>query len=318
MAINPDFRLKVRHFIRDHYKPVIIVLTIFLVLVIVNRFLIEKRYTGKPMTTYTPNVPILDDRSESVPKEVANEFEKFIEDYVGYCNNRNYVAAWNMVSEDCKKNFFGNDYDMFVQYVQQKFDGNTKKYAIQNYSNIDGNYIYSVKIFDDFLATGLTNQRLVFQEEKFVMSYDKDKNLVCTVGNYVDSNKLNYMISNDYLRIEVTEEIDKYSFVIYKINFINRTNNTIVIQDGLSGDWEVGMAIGNEIRATLDDVPIVLNPSESKTVLLSFEKFYDSANEPQGIVFNAIRVMENYTGNIDTAEAEIENAIDKFSMTIAF
>lgn len=270
------------------------------------------------MTTYKPHTAVLDSKKGSAPEAVANEFEKFIKDYIGYCNNRNYVAAWNLVSEDCKENFFGNSYDLFVSYVQQKFNGNTKKYAIQNYSNVNDGYIYNVTLFDDYLATGLTNQRYYTQSEKFIMRYDENKNLVCSVGNYMDNQSLNYMISNDYLRIEVTEAIEKYNFIMYKINFVNRTNHTIVVQDNLSGDWEIGMAIGNEIRHTVDDTKIILSPGSSKTAILSFEKFYDSSNEPTGLVFNAIRVMDNYTGNPETAEAEIENAIDKFSMTMAF
>ena len=271
-----------------------------------------------PQTTYQPNVAVLDSKESSVPTKVATSFETFIEDYIGYCNNRNYVAAWNLISADCKKNFFGDSYDLYVQYVQQKFNGNTKRYAIQDYSNLDGKYIYNVKIFDDFLATGLTNQRYSFQEEKIIVSYDENKNIVFSVGNYMESQKLTYMDSNDYLRVEVTEAVKKYSFIIYQFKFMNRTNYTIVMKDGLSGNWEVGMAIGNEVRATTDDTAIVLGPGESKTVSLSFPKFYDTSSKPTGIIFNAVRVMENYTGNPETAEAEIENAIDKFSMTIAF
>lgn len=218
-----------------------------------------------------------------------------------------------------RKIFFGDDYDTYVSYVQQKFDGNTKRYAIQDYSNVDGKYIYNVKIFNDFLATGLTNQRYVFQEEKIIVSYDEDKNIVFSVGNYVDSKPLKYMASNDYLRVEVTRVTEKYSFCVYKLKLINRSNYTVVIKDGLSENWEVGLAISNEIRPTIDnDINIILEPGESKDVQLSFEKFYDSSSEPSGIVLNAVRVMENYTGNPDTAEAEIENAIDKFSMTVAF
>ncbi|MBR2289193.1 MAG: hypothetical protein IJ867_00865 [Clostridia bacterium] len=320
MAVSGELRLKIRHFIQDHYRAIIIVLTVFIVLVLINRFLVNKKYTEAPQTTYSPNVAILDTTSteKSVPTKVANEFETFIKDYIGYCNNRNYVGAWNMVSSDCKKNFYGNSYDLFVTYVQQKFNGGTKRYAIQNYSNVDGMYIYNVKIFDDFLATGLTNQRFAFQEEKFTISYDDKKNLVCSVGNYIDSSKISYMASNDYLRIELTDLIEKYNFQMYKFNFINRTNYTIVIKDGLSGDWEVGLAVKGEIRSTTSEESIVLAPGESKQIYLSFEKFYDSSTKPSGIILNSVRVMENYTGNPETAEAEIENAIDKFSMTIAF
>ena len=45
MAINPDFRLKIRHFFQDHFKAIVIVLAIFLVLIILNRFLMTKKYT---------------------------------------------------------------------------------------------------------------------------------------------------------------------------------------------------------------------------------------------------------------------------------
>ena len=132
------------------------------------------------------------------------------------------------------------------------------------------------------------------------------------------SKPLQYMASNDYLRVEVTEVMEKYSFSIYKLKFLNRTNHTIVVKDNLTGDWEVGMSIANEIRATTDDTEIILEPGQSQNVEISFRKFYDSSSEPDGIVLNAVRVMDNYTGNSETVENEIENAIDKFSMTIAF
>ncbi len=318
MALNPDLRIKIRHFFKDHYKVILIVMVVAIVLILINRFLIERRYSGTPPTTYQPNVAILDSKESTVPKKVAKGFEDFIKDYVGYCNNRNYVAAWNLISEDCKENFFGNSYNMYVEYVRQKFDGSTKRYAIQNYSNVDGKYIYNVRIFEDFLATGVTNQKYGFQEEKIIVSYDENKNIVFSVGNYMGAKKLNYMASNDYLRVEVTEVIEKYNFSIYTLKFLNRTNNTIVIKDGLSGGWEVGLVVGNESRSTLDETSIVLGPGESTTTKLSFEKFYDSASTAKGIVLNAVRVMENYTGNPETAEAEIENAINKFSMTISF
>ena len=43
MAINPDLRLKVRHFFQNYYKPIIIVVVIFVVLVVINKFLINNK-----------------------------------------------------------------------------------------------------------------------------------------------------------------------------------------------------------------------------------------------------------------------------------
>jgi hypothetical protein len=318
MAIATDLRLKIRRFIRKNQKIIVIVIIILAIIIIINRVLIKLKNTKSPTYTYTPNVSVLDSSSE-VPTKVANAFEEFIEDYVGYCNNRNYVAAYNMISEDCKKNFFGNDYDSYVSYVQQKFD-TTKRYAIQNYSNYDGKYIYTVKLFDDYLATGLTGQTYKYQEEKMTISYDSNKNLVVSVGNYIESKDLQYMASNDYLIVEVTDIVQKYSFAIYTIKFTNRTNYTIVIQDGNTEATEIGLIMDDEIRGALTGDTIVLSPAQTLEVTIPFDKFYDSNLEPQGIIFNTVRVMENYTENAtdDVVQAEIENAIDKFSMTVAF
>ncbi len=45
MAINPDIRIKVRHFFQDHYKAIIIVVVVFVLIVLINRFLISRRYS---------------------------------------------------------------------------------------------------------------------------------------------------------------------------------------------------------------------------------------------------------------------------------
>ena len=47
MAINPDFRLKVRHFFRDHYKPIFIVVIILVIFAIINRVLMKRKDTRR-------------------------------------------------------------------------------------------------------------------------------------------------------------------------------------------------------------------------------------------------------------------------------
>lgn len=316
--LDGDKRVKFRHLIIKWRRPILIVVIVLAVLIIINRVLMNASKNPAPQTTYTPNVPLLDSNAGEIPKKVSSEFENFIDKYIGYCNNRNYVEAYNMISDDCKENFFGNSFNSFKSYVQQKFT-TTKRYAIQDYSNLEDEYIYNVKIFDDYLATGLTGQTYRYQEEKFMISYDKDDNLVISVGNYMGSKPLNYMASNEYILAEVTNVIEKYSFASYTLKVTNRTNYTVVVKDGYADATEVGLAVGDELRATNDnDVTIVLGPGESKTVNLAFPQFYDSGLEPKGIILDAVRVMENYTGNQETADEEIENAVDKFSMTISF
>lgn len=315
MTINPDIRIKIRNFFRKYGKIIVIILFAFLLIVIINKLLILNSAPDVPETSYVPHTTVLDS-SIDVPEKVADSFEDFIENYVKYCNNRDYVKAYNLISDDCKKNFFGNSYNNFVNYVSEKFDS-TKSYAIQSYSSVDDKYIYSVKLYDNFLATGLTNQSYRYVEEKMAVNYDDNGNIVFSVGNYMGSQDLQYQASNDYLKAEVTKSVEKYSFIIYNLKLTNRSNYTIVIQDGNTDDTEIFINIGNETRNCIDETTIVLNPGETKEFAISFSKFYDSDSSVNSLVLNAVRVIENYTGNPETAEEEIENAIYKASMTIS-
>lgn len=320
MALDPDFRIKIRDFFRKHGKLIAIIVIVFALVVAINRMLVSNKRPDSPTTTYTPHTAVLDSTdgtSEEVPTKVADSFESFIEKYIKYCNNHDFVDAYNLISDDCRKNFFGDSYNNFVNYVSEKFDS-TKAYAIQSYSNYNDKYVYSVKLYDNFLATGLTNQSYRYVEEKMAVSYDENNNIVFSVGNYMESKNLQYQTSNDYLKAEVTKSIEKYSYVIYNLKLTNRSNYTIVIKDGNTDEDEVYLNVGDERRNCLDtDTTIVLKPGETTEVAVSFTKFYDSSEIANSLVLNAVRVMENYTGNSETAEEEINNAIYKASMTIS-
>ncbi len=47
------------------------------------------------------------------------------------------------------------------------------------------NIFIVLKLYDNFLATGLTNQKYRYVEEKMAINYDEDGNIVFSVGNYM-------------------------------------------------------------------------------------------------------------------------------------
>lgn len=313
--LSIDFKLKVRHFFRKHKKIIFVVIVAFVIIFSINTLLRNMSQSTAPTTTYKPNQAVLNSSSK-VPNKVANAFETFIDKYFEYCNKRDYKSAYNLISEDCKKNYFDNRYENYVEYVESKFDGE-KCYAIQNYSNYKDKYIYSVKIFDDFLASGLTNESYQYQEEMMVASYDENKNVVFSIANYIETIPLINSDSNDYLKVELKSVDIKYSYQIYEIKFSNRGNDIIVIQDGNADSDEICLVVDGEYRQTDSyNMDIVLDAKETVTVKLAFPKFYDSDSVAEKIVLTSVRVMNEYTGLEENAQYEIENAIDKFSMNI--
>ena len=306
--MKADFKLKTNRFFKKYGKIIAIVAFIWLFIIMVNKFLGDNEVNTKPTTTYEPHVSVLNENSNA-PKKVQNSIEEFIEQYVEYCNNGEYENAYNMISDDCKNDNFNTLYQ-FESYVSNKFT-NKKIYSIQNYSNFNGKYIYSIKLYDDILATGLTNSSYKYHEEKVTASYDEDKNIVFSVGNFIEKKDIKSVQENDYLKVDVKSKRVRYEFEIYEVKLTNRSEKTIVIENGYVDD-EVLLDIGADLRTELDRKDIILQPNVSKTVNIIFNKFFDDGRDAKYLIFNSIRVVENYIEN----NSNEENSIYKFSMQL--
>ena len=63
---------------------------------------------------------------------------------------------------------------------------------------------------------------------------------------------------------------------------------------------------------------IVLEPGESKNYTFEFTKYCDDGSAPTYIMFNNIRVLQSYSGDSSTRQAELDNAIRIYSLRINF
>lgn len=317
MATITDLRIKIIHWFRNNGKIAFIAIVIFVTIFIINRYLMTHDSITVPNTTYTPQVSIMDEKS-SAPLTVQTTAEQMIEEYVGYCNEGDYKRAFNMLSKDCQKYGFNDNLKEFAEYVLKKMP-TPKKYSIQNYSNYKGYYIYEIKYIDDILSTGLTNQTYNYSVEKIVFSKNDQNSYDMSTGNFIKYDKINNVLENDYLKVDVIDRVTRYSVEAYTVKFTNRTDSTVVIADNLISD-EVKLVLPQEYRSLENvDYEIVLNPGQNITTQLYFTKFFDDDDVSQGLLFNAVRVIENYKGGLGTTEEqknEIENAIAKFSVEI--
>ena len=150
-----NLRIRIRQFFRRHKNKIIIGIMLGSALVIIN-YLLKNIQTQKPITSYDQHNPIIS--GSSAPKQVQDEIENLIEEYIDYCNNREYQKAYQMLSESCKKALYPRMQD-FILYVDTVFD-QKKLYAVQGYSNTDEVYIYQVKIFNDIMSSDLQMRNL--------------------------------------------------------------------------------------------------------------------------------------------------------------
>ena len=315
-----DFRLKLRRFFRTYKRLILVIIIIWAIIFFINIILKNMPNDYTPTTTYKSHTAIINS-STSTPKSLQQPIEEYIEEYMGYCNEGNFQKAFNMLSEDCRKYEFDNDINEFMKHIFLKMP-NQKKYAIQNYSNIEhGNvslYIYEIKYIDDILATGLTNSQYSYTTENITF-YRENNELKMSVGNYIYHTDIKSISENDYLKIDVIDKVVNYSIEKYKLKFTNKSDYTIVVADAQEKD-EILLTLPQETRRYSELVDVVLNPQESLVLELTFPKFVDDGDDSQTLTFSSIRVMEKYSGTEDvdiaTIQSEIDNAISKFSMEI--
>lgn len=305
--------LKIRDFFRKNKTKIIIGLIVFLVIIVINHILKNLKTVELPSTTYEPHSAIMD--NSEVPKKLQTPIEELIEKYIGYCNNKNYQEAYNLLSDDCKRVLYPN-IEEFKKYIDNIFDGK-KVYYIQNYSNVDNTYIYSVNILDDILATGLTGKEDVeVYEEKFVI-INNNGDLRLSVREYIGQNKIQNVYEDEYIKVSIEGMVQKYETQTYTVKITNRCEHTIVLADGTeSREILLGLKQENRNLRNLPYKGVVLYAGESKTFDFEFTKFYDENEEAQTLIFNAVRVLKSYTGSSSTRKQELENAVKLYSFTM--
>ena len=311
-----DLRLKIKHFFKKNKKIIFVIVIVWLFIFFINQIL--KLYTPEPEIedTYEPHVSVIDS-SQKVPEKYQTNIEDLIEEYVTYCNNNDFDKAYNMLSKDCKEYAYPT-YEDFIDHLKVVMY-TPKKYSIQNYSNLDDMYIYSISYTDDFLATGLTNTDYSYTEEKMAFKENEDGQLEMSVGNFIKHENINISTENEYLKIDVKDRIVNYATEEYTIRFTNRTNYDIVISDYVE-ESEITLSLSNEVRGAEQHEDIVLGSNETKDIKIIFSKYVDDKDNSRFINFNNIRVLEDYYGEFSentVVEDNIINAIAKFSMNVA-
>lgn len=308
------WRLKIRNFFKKYKRVIFIVLIVWLVIIAINFFLGHRSETPILNTTYNPHEVVLTTDTE-VPEKLQTPIEDTIDDYINKCNNKDYSGAFELLTTDCKTHVFGDSLDNFTTYASSVFP-NKKRYSIQNYSNFGQAYIYNVKLIDDIIATGLTNQSYAYYEEKFAVKEENGK-IKLNVNDYMGFNDLKKVAEDDYLKIRVENKEEFYSFEIYSVKITNKTDKKIILYDGIVGN-ELSLISGQDERNPINvKDTITLEPGETRTFEITFNKYYDESTKASEIAFNKIRIMtEQYTGTEETEEEELSKAERTYSITI--
>lgn len=297
-SISTDVLIKLRNFFKKYKKRIYAILIILGVVILINSLLEPTKKEIKRITTYEPHVSVMDENN-SVPEKLRTPIEENIDAFINYCNAKEYEKAYEMLSDSCKEIAYPKLED-FKKYVNRIFTSK-KLYAIQDYSNLNDKYIYQVKIFDNYLASGLTNQEFNFYDEKITIT-EENNEVKLSIGKYIEKVDIKNVAEDDYLKIDIKYKVVNYDTETYHVKISNRSQYEAILADNSVGFEEIVLDLGQEYRNRTDNYldDVILQPGESKEYDFVFPKFYDDGDKSQNIIFNAIRIIDKDNQKIDT------------------
>lgn len=308
-----NFRFKIRDFFTK-YRLIIIIAIIVIAVIFTISFALtanNARRIARENSIKNVQNPVID-TNEKLPEGHNDKINELISNYFNYCNNKEYENAYVLLNEEFKSIYFKN-INNFKTYIDAVF-ATKRMYNIQNYSNVNNIYVYNVRIMDDILATG-TTENYQYLEDKFVIK-EENGELKLSLNGFCKQEKLNIVAEDEYMKINILSKRISYDKETYVVQYTNKTNNYIVLANG-EETAEFCLEIQGQTRvADTSNSNIVILPNETTTKNISFEKYFDDGKTSTQFILNAIRVLPEYSGRSEKLENEMKKAIKLYSRTI--
>ena len=308
--MDQRLRSAIINFFKNHGRKIVVALIIWVVILVINFFVGKIEFEPEIDTNYKPHEPVME--NEEVPEKLRDPIEELIGKFVDYCNDKNYEAAFNLLSKDCKENIY-SDMELFKEYVDAVFDSK-KMYTIKNFSNKDNRYIYMVNILNDIMASGLNgDEDEDIYSEKYVI-FEEDGELKLSIREYIGRDDLTYMYEDDYMKIKIENVDVHYDYIEYNVKIANKSENYIVFAD-YSEDYEITLETSEGFKRMANEVleTIAVGEGETKDFKIRYTIFFDENTKINDILFDYIRIYKD-----ENSYKSGEDTIDDFGIKIMF
>ena len=160
---------------------VLIILGSYAAILLLNKYssnnekqkVVKQNYTN-PSTVETEYSVI---SGEYIEKSDIAEANKIIDKFISYCNNREFIAAYDLISEECRNQMFPTVEDFINNYCNEIFK-TTKIYEMQNWEN----KTYRIKLYNNPMETGVEGNG-EFIEDYFTI-VEKNGKILLSINSY--------------------------------------------------------------------------------------------------------------------------------------
>lgn len=238
------------------------------------------------------SVTLNDDKStvsgKDLTKSQTNAVTK-IDEFVQYCNNNQFKEAYNLLSEDCKKEMYPTVEAFQQNYYNSIFKGTKKNVSVDNWVN----YIYKVKFVEDALATGIYNTDNTIQDYITVVTDDNDE-MKLNINSYIGKKKINKENNDKNINIKVLEKHQYMDYETYLFEITNNSDITILLNDNNNNSTDTMYLLDdNKLKYPaytheLSEAELKLASKETRKVKIKYYNKYSSSRKIKSVVFSEI------------------------------
>lgn len=210
--------------------------------------------------------------------------EEFVTKFIKYCNESKIEEAYDLISEDCKKELF-ETLDIFkTDYYDIVFNNELRLFNMENWV---GN-TYKVDIFNDVLSTGsITDEYTDFIT--IVKQGDKEEYKL-NLKRYIGKRVINKETEIQNIKVKVLNKDIYMDYELYDIEILNNSEKdilmdtkddtkTVYLKDTKGAKY---FAFTNEIN----DSEFIVRKDKTRSIRLKFSNDYSSSRSIKNLIFS--------------------------------
>lgn len=280
-------------------REIFIIIVIILLIIVLLRAVDYKLAQNKKKEVNNEQVNVMaEDINKNDKKSIisgkknevsGNEDIKIIKKFIQYCNDGDTQCAYDLLSDDCKKEVFPT----IEYFVNNYYNNNFKMSQIANIKNWI-NTTYKVDLKENNIYTGNTDGASIQDFITVVKQANENK---LNINNYIGKQSINKENNIHNMDIKVTEKNIYMSDEVYTFE-IKNNNNYKVILDNL--DTTDGIYISDENKMKymaytheLSKERLTLNSKSVITIKIKFANSYISNRKISRVTFSKVIINDD-------------------------
>lgn len=284
--------MNIRRIINKNRKLIgyIIIIIVFALFVIKSLNLFYEKNEQKKIQESNKNKTEIktEEKIQDYYSTESDSIEKTMNSFVQYCNKKEIENAYKMLTQECKNAMFPTIEDFKKIYIDNVYNVE-REYELIEWATEGNKSIYQVTLYGSILATGNANN---LTQEYYTFIKDSNGNYKLNINNYIygEERNIENTINNITIKVGQVDIFEQYERV--KITVTNNTSKKIC----LTGDKyrkniylkNSNKTIYSSFNSKFDNEKIIINPNNTQTFTVDFNKSYSVNNKAEYLVLSDV------------------------------